>query len=92
MALSVAGIGFAGSGFIAGQRVWLTWAAAVIVAGGWILYWRRKRACASDATCATSARSMPLLLGAATSMVAASLLWQPYIEPCLLDVIMGMRE
>jgi len=92
MALSLAGIGFAGSALLAEQRMWLTGLAALIVAGGWFLYWRRRRACASDAACAAPARSMPILLTVATAMIAASLLWQPYIEPWLLELIAGWRE
>src|SRR5579859_7596813 len=42
LALSIAGMSLAGTAFIAGQRTWLTLAAAVVLTGAWWMAWRRR--------------------------------------------------
>lgn len=92
MLLSLVGVSIAGTAFLAGQRVWLTWFAAAMVAGGWVLLWRRRRACAIDASCPPPSRTLILLLGISTLLVALALLWPSLIEPWLLELIREARE
>jgi len=91
LALSVAGVSFAGAAVIAGARSWLTLAAAVILAAGWLLHWRRLRMCRLDAACRQPSRLAFWLLVAATALVALSIAWQPYIEPWAMPRLAAMR-
>lgn len=91
MALSVAGLGLLGTGFIAGQRGWLTAGAAVLVAAGWWTIWRRRRSCARDASCQPQARLMVGLLSVATTLIVAALIWAPLIEPGFLALLRAAR-
>src|SRR6266404_4447775 len=62
MALALAGTGMAATATLAGQRSWLTVVAAVILAAGWFLTWRRARACRVDHSCRPPSRLNVALL------------------------------
>lgn len=91
LALSVAGVSFAGAAVIAGARNWLTLLAAVILAAGWLLHWRRLRMCRKDAACRRPSRFAFWLLVIASLMIVLSLAWQPYIEPWAMPRLAAMR-
>ena len=91
LALSVAGVSFAGAAVIAGARNWLTLLAAVVLAAGWLLHWRRLRMCQKDAACRRPSRLAFWLLVAASLLVVLSLAWQPYIEPWAMPRRAAMR-
>lgn len=91
LALSVAGVSFAGAAVIAGARNWLTLLAAVILAVGWLLHWRRLRMCRKDAACQRPSRLAFWLLVIASLLVLLSLAWQPYIEPWAMPRLGAMR-
>ena len=91
MALSVAGVSLAWTALLAGQRTWLTLGAAVVLAAGWWSVWRRRRACARDATCAPPSRLTFTLLAVATILTTLALVWQPLIEPRALMLFRSLR-
>lgn len=91
LALSVAGVSFAGAALIAGARNWLTLVAGVILAAGWVLHWRRHRTCRQDATCARPSPLAFWLLSIASVLVMLSLAWEPFIEPWALPRLAAMR-
>jgi mercuric ion transport protein len=91
LALSVAGASFAGAAVIAGARNWLTLLAAVVLAAGWLLHWRRLRMCQKDAACRRPSRLAFWLLVVASLLVVLSLAWQPYIEPWAMPRLAAMR-
>ena len=91
LALSVAGVSFAGAAVIAGARNWLTLLAAVILAAGWLLHWRRLRMCKNDAACRRPSRLAFWLLVTASVLIVLSLAWQPYIEPWAMPRLAAMR-
>ncbi|QTC92141.1 MFS transporter permease [Brevundimonas goettingensis] len=91
LALSVAGVSFAGAAVIAGARNWLTLVAAVILVAGWLLHWRRLRMCRKDAACRRPSRLAFWLLVIASLLIVLSLAWQPYIEPWAMPRLAAMR-
>lgn len=91
MALGVAGLSLAGTAIIAGQRTWLTLATLVALGAGWWMVWRRRRACAADATCAPLSRLMIGLLSTSTVLVLVALAWGPLIEPWILRLLRSAR-
>lgn len=91
LALSVAGVSFAGAAVIAGARNWLTLVAAVILVAGWLLHWRRLRMCRKDAACHRPSRLAFWLLVIASLLIVLSLAWQPYIEPWAMPRLAAMR-
>ncbi|WP_312217688.1 MFS transporter permease [Brevundimonas sp.] len=84
LALSVAGASFAGAAVLAGARHWLTLVAAVVLAAGWLLHWRRARLCRRDAACGRPSPLAFWLLVGATLLIVLSLTWEPYVEPWML--------
>ena len=68
----------------------LTIAAIVAVAASWLLYLRKKRACARDASCRTAAptRTTFVLLCLATAFVTISALWS-FVETPLMKLLGG---
>lgn len=66
----------------------LTIAALLAVAGGWLLYLRRRSACAKDSSCTTAppARQTLVLLVVASLFVTISALWG-YIEAPLMRLL-----
>jgi mercuric ion transport protein len=91
LALSVAGVSFAGAAIIAGARTWLTLLTAVILAAGWLLHWRRLQLCKRNAACARPSPLAFWLLVVASFLVALSLAWEPYIEPWAMHQLAAMR-
>lgn len=91
LALSVAGMTFAGAAVIAGARNWLTVLAIAMLAAGWLLHWRRLRMCRRDAACRRPSRLAFWLLAVATLLVLLSLAWQPYVEPWAMPRLAAMR-
>jgi len=91
MALSIAGLSLAGTAVIAGQRTWLTFATAIVLAAGWWMAWRRWRAHALDAARAPPSRLMIALLSVATAVAPTALAWGPLIEPRLLGLLRAAR-
>ncbi len=91
LALSVAGVSFAGAAVIAGARNWLTLVAAAILVAGWLLHWRRLRMCRKDAACRRPSRLAFWLLVIASLLIVLSLAWQPYIEPWAMPRLAAMR-
>ncbi len=70
-------------------RPYLLGAAVLAVVAAWVIYARRRQACASDAACGTvgPARRAPIWLVLASAIVLLALIWQPWIEPLLLPLI-----
>jgi len=91
LALSVAGVSFAGAAVIAGARNWLTLVAGIILAAGWLLHWRQLRMCRKDAACRRPSRLAFWLLVIASLLIVLSLAWQPYIEPWAMPRLAAMR-
>ena len=81
LALSLAGVSFAGAAVIAGQRSLLTIVAIAALALGWLLHWRRRRRCAADAACPKPSRAAFWLMILATALVALAVAWEPLVEP-----------
>ncbi len=90
MSLALAGLGFGGLNWIAGQRTWITLAALGAIGAGWLLIWQRGRVCRADAACARPARGVGPLT-AATLLALLALAWQPFVEPLVLALIRSAR-
>jgi mercuric ion transport protein len=90
--LSLAGLSLAGTGFIAGQRTWITLLALALVSGGWFLVIRKARRCRVDNQCSAPSRASVWLLAAATILILLSLIWTPVIEPAALRALVGFRR
>lgn len=91
MSLSFAGLSLAGTDVIAGQRGWLTGLAAVLLAAGWWMTWRRRRACAIGTNCSAPSRTSVVLLTLGSVLLLTALAWGPLIEPWVLGMIRGAR-
>lgn len=90
--LALAGVGI-GAGSLAAfvpYRWPLTIAALVVIAAGWALYWRKRRACAADSNCTVSTPSKATftMLAVATVIVALSALWG-FVEQPLMRALGG---
>lgn len=90
LALGALGIGAGGLAVFVPLRGPLTIVSIVVLAAGWLLYLRKQRNCAQDASCrnAPPSRLTFLLLLAATALVALSSAWS-YIEASLMRVLGG---
>ena len=91
MSLALAGSGMVATATIAGQRSWLTAAAALILGAGWVLTWRRARACRVDRSCRAPSRLNVALLSGASVLLVAAVAWPGLIEPALLHLILAAR-
>jgi mercuric ion transport protein len=91
MALALAGTGMAATATLAGQRSWLTMVAALILAAGWVLTWRRARACRVDQSCRPPSPLNVALLSGASVLLAAAAAWPSLVEPRLLHLILAAR-
>jgi mercuric ion transport protein len=91
MTLALAGTGMAATATLAGQRTWLTVVAALILAGAWLLAWRRVRACRMDPTCGLPSRLNLALLSGASVLLLAAVAWPSLIEPRVLRLILAAR-
>lgn len=81
LAMSLAGVSFAGAAMIAGLRGPMTIAAVIALAVGWVVIWQRRRRCETDATCPRPSSFAFWLMLLATLLVAAAMAWEPIIEP-----------
>lgn len=79
LALAGMGVGVGGLALLGPLRAPLALIALLAVTAGWFLYFKRRRACAADATCEAPGRTTPILLFAASAFVILAGLW-PYIE------------
>ncbi|HET7817507.1 MAG TPA: hypothetical protein VFK58_08020 [Sphingomicrobium sp.] len=79
LALAGAGVTAAALAPVVPFHVPLSIVAVITIAGAWVLYLRRRRACAAGAECAPPGRSTLPLLVAASLLVALSGIW-PLIE------------
>lgn len=63
----------------------LTIVSALGLAGGWWTYAKRRRACASDRTCATPlpSRSTPVILSVGTILTLTAILWDHFEAPLM---------
>lgn len=91
LALGAIGLGAGGLATIVPFHWPLTIAAAVAVAAGWLLYGRRKRACARDESCAVGrpTKATLFMLCLATVFVTLSALWPAFIETPLMRLLGG---
>ena len=92
MSLALVGLGLGGVSWIAGQRLWITLAALLVIGAGWGLAWRRAQRCQVDSACAAPSRLGVILLGAATVLALLALIWQPMVEPWALTLIRSARR
>lgn len=91
LALAVAGVGSGALAAVVPFHWPLTIASAVVVAAGWLLYWRKRRACATGADCAGAppGRSTLVMLSVATLFVALSAIWPRFLEQPLMRLLGG---
>lgn len=90
LALAAVGIGSAGLSSVVPLHWPLTIASIIVIAVGWLIYLRKRRACVRETTCTTAppARSTFILLCVATLFVVVSACW-PYIEGPLMVALGG---
>lgn len=90
LALGAAGLGAGGLAAFVPFHWPLTIVAIVAVAAAWLLYARKRRACARDASCAEAPRSRAMfaMLCLSTGFVTLSLLWT-FIETPLMRLLGG---
>lgn len=90
LALGALGLGVGGLAAVVPFHWPLTVAALVAVAAGWLLYVRKKRACARDTTCtaAPPTRATFAMLCVASVAVSISAVWS-YLEAPLMRVLGG---
>ena len=89
MSLAAAGMTVAGTALFAQQRAWLTALAAVVLALGWVMLWRRSQRCKLDSGCKPPSRLNVALMSVASFLLILAIVWQPLIEPRLLSIILG---
>lgn len=91
MTLALLGVGLTATSAIAGQRTWLTVLAAVILGAGWLIAWRRSRACRIDPSCPRLSPVSLTLMSVASILLVVAVAWQSLIEPRLLHLILAAR-
>ena len=91
LAFAAAGLGAGGLASVVPYHWPLTIAAALAVAAGWSLYFRRRRACMRDGSCAFAmpSRATLVLLCIATAFVALSAVWKTFFEAPLMAWLAG---
>ena len=91
LALAALGVGAGGLAAFVPFHWPMTIVAAVAIAVGWLLYLRRRRACARDESCtiALPSRATLIMLSLATVFVALSALWPSYLEKPLMNLLGG---
>jgi mercuric ion transport protein len=85
LALASAGLGVGGLAAVVPYRWPLTGFALVMLAAGWVLYLRKRRACAADPSCAGSppGRATLIMLCVATLATALSASWKLFEQPLM---------
>jgi mercuric ion transport protein len=91
LTLSVAGLGMTGTVWIAGQRGWLTLVAILVLAAGWLVIWRDRKACARDGACRVDTRLPIRLMTVATLLLIVALAWSRVFEPAVLSLLRSVR-
>lgn len=91
LAFAALGVGAGGLAAVVPFHWPMTIAAAVAIAVGWLLYFRKRRACAASSSCtvAPPARATLVMLSLATVFVALSALWPFYLEKPLMNLLGG---
>jgi mercuric ion transport protein len=91
LALAILGLGAGGLAVFVPLRWPLTIASIVVVSAGWLVYLRKRRACAGDASCriAPPSRFTFVLLSVATIFVVLSSAWGS-IEAPLMRALGGV--
>lgn len=91
LVLAGAGVGTSALGAVVPYHWPLTIASGLVIAVGWLLYWRRRRACATGAQCAAGPPSAATaaLLSLATLLVIVSALWPRFFEQPLVRLLGG---
>lgn len=89
LALAALGVGAGGLAAFVPFHWPMTIAAALAIAVGWVLYLRKRRACAREADCtvAPPTRATLVMLSIATLFVALSALWPLYLEKPLMNLL-----
>jgi mercuric ion transport protein len=77
------GIGASGLASLSALHAPLFAVAALAVAGGWYLYFKRESACTLESNCEPPARTTPAVLALATALIILSGIW-PFIEAPLM--------
>jgi mercuric ion transport protein len=94
--LALASLGVTGAVFggplemLASLRLFLFGGAAFALAVGWVLFFRRRSvACDTGGSCAVpeSSKRTVTLLGVGTAIIGIATVWQPYVEPILLNLM-----
>ena len=91
LAFAALGVGAGGLAAVVPFHWPMTIAAAVAIAVGWLLYLKKRRACAADANCTTAppTRATLVMLSLATLFVALSAVWPSYLEKPLMNLLGG---
>ena len=91
LAFAALGIGAGGLAAFVPYHWPLTIASAVAVSIGWLLYLRKRRACAAGAECAIAPprRATLVLLCIGTAAVALSAIWPSFIEQPVMRMFGG---
>lgn len=91
LVLAALGVGAGGLAVFVPFHWPMTILAALAIAVGWVLYFRKRRACAADSSCAVAppTRATAVMLSIATLFVALSALWPSYLEKPLMNLLAG---
>lgn len=91
LAFAAIGLGAGGLAFLVPYHWPLTIGAGLAVAAGWVLYVRKRRACAISERCAVAppSRVTLIMLVIATAFVILSAVWPGYIEQPLMRALAG---
>lgn len=91
LAFAAIGIGAGGLAVVVPFHWPLTIGAALAVAAGWLLYVRKRRACAGDVSCSVAppTKATFLMLCIATLFVSLSAIWPLLLEEPLMKLFEG---
>lgn len=91
LAFAAVGLGAGGLAFLVPLHWPLTILASLAIAAGWFLYFRKRAACARDASCSVAAPSTMTLvmLSLATAFVLLSAVWSLWFEQPLMSWLSG---
>lgn len=85
LALAALGLGTGALAALVPYHWPLTIISALVIAAGWLLYMRKRRACArGDGCAASSSRTTAVILSLATSLVILSAIWPSVLEAPLM--------
>lgn len=90
LAFAATGLGVGGLAAVVPYHWPLTIGAALGVGTGWLLFWRKRRACAQKASCTlVPSRATFFMLSLATLFVGLSAVWPGYLEQPLMRLLAG---